>query len=45
MNYDTLCKYLEQKPGSRRDMPFGFDVLVFKVLDKMVALVAWQAIL
>lgn len=42
MNYDTLCAYLEGKPGARRDMPFGADVLVFKVLHKMFALVAWQ---
>jgi len=43
MDYDTLCDYLESKPGARRDMPFGADALVFKVLDKMFALVAWQA--
>jgi predicted DNA-binding protein (MmcQ/YjbR family) len=42
MNYDALCAYLEAKPGARRDMPFGMDVLVFKVLNKMFALVAWQ---
>jgi predicted DNA-binding protein (MmcQ/YjbR family) len=42
MDYDTLCAYLENKPGARRDMPFGPDALVFKVLDKMFALVAWQ---
>jgi hypothetical protein len=30
MDYDTLCAYLLQKPGSRRDMPFGPDVLVLK---------------
>jgi predicted DNA-binding protein (MmcQ/YjbR family) len=42
MDYDTLCVYLESKPGTRRDMPFGPDALVFKVLDKMFALVAWQ---
>lgn len=42
MNYDALCAYLEGKPGARRDMPFGVDVLVFKVLNKMFALVAWQ---
>lgn len=38
-----LCEYLAAKPGSRRDMPFGVDTLVFKVLDKMFVLVAWQA--
>lgn len=43
MDYDSLCTYLENKPGARRDMPFGADALVFKVLDKMFALVAWQA--
>lgn len=42
MEYEALCKYLESKPASRPDMPFGPDALVFKVLDKMFALVAWQ---
>ncbi len=42
MDYDALCAYLESKPGAWRDMPFGPDALVFKVLDKMFALVAWQ---
>ena len=43
MDYDTLCAYLDHKPGARRDMPFGPDSLVYKVLSKMFALVAWQA--
>ncbi|MFU8827084.1 MAG: MmcQ/YjbR family DNA-binding protein [Brevefilum sp.] len=43
MDYDALCAYLLQKPGARRDMPFGPDVLVFKVLNKMFTLMAWQA--
>jgi len=42
MEYEALCAYLESKPGARQDMPFGPDALVFKVLDKMFALVAWQ---
>ena len=42
MDYDTLCAYLEQKPGARRDMPFGPEILVIKVLNKMFALIAWQ---
>ena len=42
MDYDSLTAYLESKTGSRRDMPFGADTLVFKVLDRMFALVAWQ---
>lgn len=43
MDYDALCAYLEGKPDARRDMPFGADTLVFKVMDKIFALVAWQA--
>lgn len=43
MNYETLCEYLDQKPAARRDMPFGPDSLVYKVLSKIFALVAWQA--
>ena len=42
MDYDALCAYLAQKPGARREMPFGPDELVFKVLHKMFALLAWQ---
>lgn len=42
MDYDSLCGYLDRKPGARRDMPFGPDALVFKVLNKMFALVGWQ---
>jgi len=42
MDYETLCEYLDSKPAARRDMPFGPDALVYKVLDKMFALVAWQ---
>jgi len=42
MEYETLCQFLESKPGSYRDMPFGVDTLVYKVFKKMFALVAWQ---
>ena len=41
--YEALCQYLDQKPGARRDMPFGPDALVFKVLDKIFVIMAWQA--
>ena len=43
MDYESLCAYLENIPGARRDMPFGPDALVFKVLYRMFALLAWQA--
>ena len=42
MDYESLCAYLDSKPGAHRDMPFGPDALIFKVLHKMFALVAWQ---
>ncbi|MDW7755491.1 MAG: MmcQ/YjbR family DNA-binding protein [Brevefilum sp.] len=42
MDYESLCAYLEGKTAARRDMPFGIDTLVFKVLDRIFALVAWQ---
>jgi len=40
--YETLEATLLAKPGARRDFPFGEDVAVFKVIDKMFALVAWK---
>lgn len=43
MNYETLCAYLDQKPDAHRDMPFGSETLVYKVLSKMFALIAWQS--
>ena len=43
MEFDRLCAYLEGKPAARRDMPFGVDVVVYKVLHRMFALIAWQA--
>jgi predicted DNA-binding protein (MmcQ/YjbR family) len=42
MNYESLCNYCDGKPGSYRDMPFGADTLVYKVLNKMFVLIAWQ---
>lgn len=40
---DPLRQYLLAKPGATEELPFGPDALVFKVLGKMFALVAWQA--
>jgi predicted DNA-binding protein (MmcQ/YjbR family) len=42
VDYESLSDYLESKTAARRDMPFGTDTLVFKVLDRIFALVAWQ---
>lgn len=40
MNKTTARKYLLGKPASREDFPFGEDVAVFKVRDKMFALLS-----
>jgi len=42
MDFETLNKHLLKKTGSKMDMPFGQDTLVYKVLGKMYALIAWQ---
>ncbi|MBX3050565.1 MAG: MmcQ/YjbR family DNA-binding protein [Caldilineaceae bacterium] len=39
---EPLRAYLLAKPGATEETPFGPDALVFKVLGKMFALVAWQ---
>ncbi len=40
---EPLRAYLLAKAGTTEERPFGPDVLVFKVLGKMFALVAWEA--
>jgi predicted DNA-binding protein (MmcQ/YjbR family) len=40
---EPLRAYLLAKPGAAEERPFGPDALVFKVMGKMFALVAWQA--
>lgn len=42
MELQTLRTYLMAKNGTTEEMPFGPEVLVFKVLGKMYALVSWQ---
>ena len=37
-----LQKYLLSKPQTTEEKPFGPQVLVYKVLGKMYALVAWE---
>jgi predicted DNA-binding protein (MmcQ/YjbR family) len=43
MDFDSLKKFLFDKPGSKLEFPFGPDTLVFKVMGKMYTLVSWQA--
>ncbi|MBW1841765.1 MAG: MmcQ/YjbR family DNA-binding protein [Deltaproteobacteria bacterium] len=40
MELDILREYLLKKMGASEDFPFGPDVMVFKVMGKMFALVA-----
>jgi predicted DNA-binding protein (MmcQ/YjbR family) len=42
MNNKTIKKYLSSKPEALEDYPFGEDVVVFKVKNKMFALLARQ---
>ncbi|MDM8521848.1 MmcQ/YjbR family DNA-binding protein [Desulfococcaceae bacterium HSG8] len=41
MELDPLRDYLLTKAGAYQDFPFGPDAMVFKVMKKMFALVAW----
>lgn len=43
MEFDDLNSFLLEKPGTKLEQPFGSEVLVYKVLGKMYALVSWQA--
>lgn len=42
MNLDRLRAYLLQKKGTTEEQPFGPEALVFKVVGKMYALIAWK---
>lgn len=40
MDHKTVEKYVLSLPGAKLDYPFGEDVAVYKVKDKMFALIA-----
>ena len=42
MDLDELKAYLMGKPGTTEEVPFGPQALVYKVMGKMYALVAWD---
>lgn len=44
MNLETLYTYLSRKKGAVEEFPFGPQALVFKVMGKMFALVAVDAL-
>lgn len=42
MEFKVLRKYLNNKKGCAEELPFGPEVLVYKVMGKMFALVALE---
>ena len=42
MEFKALRKYLKNKKGCTEELPFGPEVLVYKVMGKMFALVAQE---
>ena len=42
MKLESLRAFLLKKKGTTEETPFGPEALVFKVMGKMFALVAWQ---
>jgi len=42
MELESLRTYLLKKKGTTEELPFGPKALVFKVMGKMFALVAWE---
>ncbi|HMQ53576.1 MAG TPA: MmcQ/YjbR family DNA-binding protein [Anaerolineae bacterium] len=42
MNLEALRAYLLQKKATTEEQPFGPQALVFKVVGKMYALIAWE---
>jgi len=44
LKYKAVQNYLLKKPEAREDFPFGPDVAVFKVADKMFATLAYTKI-
>jgi len=43
MELEFLRKYLLDKNGATEELPFGPDALVFKLVGKIFAIVAWQS--
>ncbi len=42
MKLEALRSYLIEKKGATEEQPFGPDALVYKVMGKMFALIAWE---
>lgn len=44
MDLKTIATYLLAKKGATEETPFGPEALVYKVMGKMFALVAWEEV-
>ena len=42
MKLEEIRKSLLSKPETTEELPFGPEALVFKVVGKMYALIAWE---
>lgn len=42
MDLEKIKNYLLKQKGSTLEFPFGEEVMVFKVMNKMFALLSWQ---
>lgn len=42
MDLDTIRSRMQAMPGAMDDMPFGPDVIVYKVMGKVFGLIAWK---
>ncbi len=42
MDLEKIKNYLSRQKGSTLEFPFGKEVMVFKVMNKMFALLSWQ---
>lgn len=42
MIFESIRKYLQDKKGATEEIPFGPQALVYKVIGRMFALLAWE---
>ena len=42
MTFEEISLFLLSLKGAQKSFPFGEDAMVFKVMDKMFALLAWE---
>ncbi len=43
MDFDTINSFLLNKAGTKLELPFGPETLVYKVVGRIYATIAWEA--